>query len=82
MDWKKIKINDLTSLNILANYWIEENLESVDKSLMGTIPKIFYHYEIDKDSNIFVVVPTIYEDQVINRLKNLVVVGIKRTNVE
>lgn len=77
MDWKKVRINDLTSLSKGDNHWIEGSLESVDKSLMGVIPKMFYCYEIDKDSNVFVVVPAKYEDQVTDRLKNLIVVGIK-----
>lgn len=64
MDWKKIRINDLTSLNILDNYWIEGSLESLDNRLLGIVPKMFYHYEITDTQNTFIVVPVGFENKV------------------
>ena len=64
MKQKKIKINDWSLEDIVGKTWIGENLEDIDEALVGIIPKMFYHYDIDEDSNRFIVVPVEYVDKV------------------
>lgn len=73
MEKKKIRINDWSQISRDKNTKISKGLEGVDKVLVGIIPKMFYHYEADENSNIFIVVPVEYEDKVREIVRKIVV---------
>lgn len=82
MKQKKIRVNDWSLINRSKNIKISRNLEGIDKVLVGVIPKMFYHYETDKDSNIFIVVPVKYKDKVKEIIGKIVILGAPITSLE
>ena len=79
MEQKKIRINDWGLINRLIsegkNVWVSGDLEDIDEVLVGIVPKIFYHYDIDKDSNMFVIVPIEYVDKVRDIVGKVAIIG-------